>query len=80
MNDVAVEVSITSILGTTHISVDEFLRLTAGDVITLDNKCNEPIKTNIGDESYFYGKPGIIGKYRGVQILDIIDKDVDNYE
>jgi flagellar motor switch protein FliM len=75
-----VEVSITSILGTTHVSVDEFLRLAVGDVITLDNKCNDPIKTNIGDESYFYGKPGIIGKYRGVQILDIIDKDVDNYE
>jgi flagellar motor switch protein FliM len=25
-------------------------------------------------------KPGVIGKYMGIQILDIIDKDVENYD
>jgi len=75
-----VEVSITSVLGNAHISVEEFLRLTAGDVIALDNKINDPIKIDIENKPYFYAKPGVIGKYRGVQILDIIDKDVDDYE
>ncbi|KYH34792.1 flagellar motor switch protein FliM [Clostridium tepidiprofundi DSM 19306] len=75
-----VEVSIASVLGNAHISVEEFLKLTAGDVITLDNKINDPIKIYIENKPYFYAKPGVIGKYRGVQILDIIDKDVDDYE
>ena len=75
-----VKVSLTAVLGSTNITVDDFLKLSVGDVITLDNKSSSPIKLLVEDDAYYYGKPGVIGKNLGVQILDIIDKDVENYE
>ena len=75
-----VRVPITGILGNTNITVDEFLQLTEGDVITLDNLSDSPIKVLVEGQHYYTGKPGIIGKNRGIQIIDIIDKDVENYE
>ena len=74
-----VNVKLTAVLGKTQITVDEFLRLCEGDVVTLDEKINNPIKLEVEGEPYYYGKPGILGKNMGVQILDIIDKDVENY-
>jgi len=75
-----VSVQITGILGDTNITIDEFLQLTEGDVITLDNPSNSPIKVLVGGQQHYTGKPGTIGKNRGIQIIDIIDKDVENYE
>ncbi|WML35511.1 flagellar motor switch protein FliM [Clostridium sp. OS1-26] len=74
-----VNVKLTAVLGRAQITVNEFLRLGVGDVITLDEKISSPIKLVVEDEPYYYGKPGILGKNMGVQILDIIDKDVENY-
>jgi flagellar motor switch protein FliM len=75
-----VKVGLTAVLGSTNITVDDFLKLSVGDVITLDSKSTSPVKLQVEDETYYYAKPGIIGKNLGVQILDIIDKDVENYE
>jgi len=75
-----VKVSLTAILGSTNITIDDFLRLNVGDVIPLDNKSSSPVKLMVEDKSYYYGKPGIVGKNLGIEILDIIDKDVENYE
>ncbi|MBU3202940.1 flagellar motor switch protein FliM [Clostridium algidicarnis] len=75
-----VDVSLGAILGKASLTVDDFLKLTVGDVVTLDSKCNKPIKLIVEDEECFYIKPGLIGKNKGAQILDIIDKDVENYE
>lgn len=75
-----VEIGISAELGGTHISVDDFLKLTSGDVIKLDNKFTSPIKLYVEDQECYYAKPGILGKNMGVAILDIIDKDVKEYE
>ena len=75
-----VSVPLTGVLGGTNISVDEFLQLTVGDVITLDNSSDSQVKVYVEGHLCYTGKPGIIGKNRGIQILDIIDKDVENYE
>jgi flagellar motor switch protein FliM len=75
-----VSVPITGILGSTNITVNEFLQLTQGDVITLDNSSDSPVKVYVEEQLCYSGKPGTIGKNRGIQILDIIDKDVENYE
>lgn len=74
LNIVGVEMKAT--LGESNISVEDFLRLSIGDVITLDNKATDPVTLYIEDKPYYYAKPGVIGKSRGVEILDIIDKDV----
>jgi flagellar motor switch protein FliM len=75
-----VDVEVTALLGKTDITVDDFLRLSIGDVLTLDNKSNNPIKVIVEDQPSYYGKPGIVGKNTGIQILDTIDKDVEYYE
>ena len=75
-----VGVPMTGVLGTTNITVNEFLQLTVGDVIPLDNSSDSPVKIFVEEQLCYIGKPGTIGKNRGIQILDIIDKDVENYE
>jgi flagellar motor switch protein FliM len=74
-----IDLKLTAVLGSAKLTVDEFLKLGIGDVVTLDEKTNSPVKLVVEDEPYYYGKPGVIGKNMGVQILDIIDKDVENY-
>lgn len=75
-----VEMQLSAVLGTARLTVEEFLNLNIGDVITLDENTKSPIKMMVEDKVYCYGKPGIIGKNMGVEILDIISKDVENYE
>ena len=75
-----VDVNVIAELGHTSITVDDFLRLAVGDVIKLDAKSSSPIKVYVGDEECYYAKPGITGKNMGVIILDITDKEVDEYE
>jgi len=75
-----VQVPMTGVLGSTNITVNEFLQLSEGDVITLDNLSDSKVSLFVEDSLCYSGKPGIIGKNRGIEIIDIIDKDVGNYE
>jgi flagellar motor switch protein FliM len=75
-----VDINLTAVLGQTHITVDEFLKLSLGDVITLDNKTFDAVTIIAGEQQVYYAKPGIVNKSLGVEILDIIDKDVENNE
>ena len=75
-----VDVDVVAELGTANITVDDFLKLTIGDVIKLDTKSSSPIKVFVGNEECYYAKPGISGKNMGVVILDITDKEVNEYE
>ena len=71
-----VDVSMRVELGDTEITVDDFLKLVNGDILRLGTKCNEPVKVFIEDEECFIAKPGIVGKNIGIELLDIIDKEV----
>lgn len=75
-----VDVNVKVELGSTEISIDDFLKLVTGDVIKLDNKYNSPVTVVVEDEKCYLAKPGIVGKNMGVAILDIIGKDVEDYE
>lgn len=75
-----VEIELVAKLGDTNLNVDDFLRLSIGDIIKLDDKCTKPIKVLVQDEEYYYAKPGTIGKNMGVTVIDIIDKEVKEYE
>ncbi|RXI76212.1 flagellar motor switch protein fliM [Clostridium tetani] len=75
-----VETELVAVLGGAKITVEEFLRLSLGDVLILDNQIDKPININIENQLYAYGKPGVVDKNMGIQILDILDKDVENYE
>jgi len=75
-----VDVDVIAELGHASLTVDDFLKLTVGDVIKLDTKCSSPVKMYVGNEECYYAKPGIAGKNMGVVILDITDKEVNGYE
>lgn len=76
----SVDINMTVELGDIDITVDEFLKLVNGDVLRLGAKCNEPVKVLIEDEECFLAKPGIIGKNMGIELLEIIDKEVRSNE
>jgi flagellar motor switch protein FliM len=75
-----VDLDVVAELGKTNLTVDDFLRLTVGDVIKLDTKSSSPIRVYVGNEECYYAKPGVTGKNIGVMILDIADKEVNGYE
>ncbi|WP_373898279.1 flagellar motor switch protein FliM [Haloimpatiens sp. FM7315] len=75
-----VDVELLAKLGKVDLTVDDFLKLTVGDIITLDRKIDEPIDILVGENTYYYAKAGIVGKNRGIQIIDIREKDVEKYE
>lgn len=72
-----VSMELTAELGRTSVTVEEFLRLAVGDVVSLETRTEEPVHLLIEEEPGYYAKPGIIGKNIGLQILDQIDKDVE---
>ena len=60
---------ITALLGKAQLSFDEIINLKEGDVVTLDTRVNNDIEVFVSDELKFFGRPGHVGKYRGVEIL-----------
>ncbi|NEU03481.1 flagellar motor switch protein FliM [Clostridium senegalense] len=75
-----VNVDILSILGKTEITVNDFLSLNIGDVITLDNNIDSPAEVYVEEQLTYIGKPGLSGKQRAVQIIEYISEDVENDE
>ncbi|MGM9943660.1 MAG: flagellar motor switch protein FliM [Lysinibacillus sp.] len=57
-------------LGTTSISVEDFLMMNMGDVIELDQKITNPLILKVGDLPKFTVQPGKLNKKMAVQILD----------
>lgn len=75
-----VEVNVRAELGSTEIKVEEFLELVVDDIIKLDSRISDPVKLFVEDELCYIGKPGIIGKALGIELLDTISKDVNEDE
>lgn len=71
-----VEVNMHVELGKTEITIDNFLKLVKGDVLILDSQFSNPVKVFVEEEECFIAKPGVLGKNMGVELLDILDKDV----
>lgn len=64
-------------LGSSQISVREFLSLNAGDVITLNKSVDEPLHIRIGEKLKFYGTPGTTRGKLAVQISEIVSEGVE---
>lgn len=74
----SVDVGMKAVLGETKISVNDFLNLFKGDIITLDRTSDSPIDIYIEDQLLFTAKPGLVGKNKAVQIIGNIEKGVEN--
>ena len=64
---------ITTELGQGSMSVEDFLYLQAGDVISLDTKIEDPLLVKVGDIPKFTAQPGHLRNRMAVQIIDILN-------
>ncbi|MGL4654612.1 MAG: flagellar motor switch protein FliM [Sarcina sp.] len=70
-----VDVNLSVELGSSQIMISDFLKLTIGDVIRLDECISDPVKVKIEDRECYYAKPGMVGFSRGIEILDTIKEE-----
>lgn len=68
------KVTIRAVLGSTLITVGDFIDLQVGDVIQLDTPINEDVKIYVKDQLKYYGKPGIKKKKMAVKVEEIVEK------
>lgn len=64
-------------LGSSYISVQEFLNLSVGDVIMLSKQTSEGLEVKVGDKVKYIASPGTLKDRMAVQILDIVGEGVE---
>jgi flagellar motor switch protein FliM len=62
-------------LGSSHISVMEFLNLSVGDVIALHKSTDQGLEVKVGDKVKFIASPGTVRDKMAVQIHEIVDDE-----
>lgn len=67
-------------LGTTDISIQDFLMLDLGDVIQLDQTIGKPLTIKVAGTPKFTGQAGKVNKKIGIQILNAIQGGSDDDE
>ncbi|MGM9948634.1 MAG: flagellar motor switch protein FliM [Lysinibacillus sp.] len=60
-------------LGTTSISIEDFLVMNVGDVIELDQKIADPLILKVGTLPKFTVQPGKLNKKMAVQVIDPLE-------
>jgi len=69
-----VESEVSTVLLETSLRMSDFLNLKVGDVIPSDKKINWPIDIRVNGRKKYIAKPGLSGKKRAFQVLDIFDE------
>ncbi len=69
------KIPVSVVVGRTNITVDEFIDLQVGDVITLDSFVNSDFHVMIGNLLKFYAKPGISRGKNAIQITSLVGKE-----
>ena len=69
------KVPLKAILGRTTISVNDFIELQPGDVLSLDANINEDMEVEVGDLLKFYAKPGVKKNKVAIKITGVIKKE-----
>lgn len=67
-------VNLEVVLGSSEITVEDFLALELGDIIQLNVKSEDPLKLFVEDKLHFLVKPGKIEDRLGVKILQFIEE------
>ncbi len=67
-------------LGTARVTVRDLVNLRKDDVVTLDTRLNDDVEVYVEDELKFFGKAGLLGKHRAVQIGSRVQHRMDMEE
>ncbi len=73
-------VTLRAELGSSTISIGEFLNLGLGDVIQLDSSSDEPVKIRVGNMLKYKAQPGISKKRLAIQVTEVLQEGVDEIE
>ncbi len=68
-------VPMKAVLGTSRISVNDFINLQAGDIIRLDRKVDEELNVYVGNIRKFTALPGAAGDEYAVRITSIVREE-----
>lgn len=68
------DLTVSAELGSSDLSIQDFLQLQPGDVIQLDRTIDQPLVVKIGDKPKFTGQPGKLNKKLAVQIIDHLSR------
>lgn len=71
-------IDVRAILGSTHISVSDFIDLGVGDVIKLDNRVDEDIIIMVDGRPKFRARPGLHNKKLAVKVTGIVEGGEDD--
>ncbi|MFY3793397.1 flagellar motor switch protein FliM [Ureibacillus sp. MALMAid1270] len=66
------EIELIAELGTTDITIEDFLYMSIGDVIQLDKKIDDPLVLKVGNIPKFIVQPGKRNKKMAIQIMDLV--------
>ncbi len=69
------KVPLKAVLGRTQISVNDFLMLQQGDVLTLNTNVEGKVEVLVGEILKFKGQPGVRNKKLAVKITDIMKEE-----
>lgn len=73
-------VQIVAELGTSDISIQDFLMLDIGDVIEMNQSIQHPLIIKVGDIPKFIGQPGKVNKKMAVQVLGTLEEGKEDGE
>lgn len=79
-NTKKVEAELSAVLLNTRIKMREFLNLRLGDVIRSEKKIDLPIEVCVNKRRKYGAKPGISGKKRAFQVLEVLDNIAEEKE
>lgn len=74
------QVVVKAELGSTPLTIGEFLNLNKGDVIQLDTAYDESINVRVGNLLKFKAQPGVYRKKVALQISEVLNEGNDFYE
>ncbi|MBM7837658.1 flagellar motor switch protein FliM [Alkalihalobacillus xiaoxiensis] len=65
-------IDVSAELGRSEITIDEFLQLREGDVITLNQLIDESLQVLVGGEHKFKGQPGLQRDRMAIQVTEVL--------
>jgi flagellar motor switch protein FliM len=68
-----VDANVAAVLLESRIKMKDFLRLSLGDIVPSEKKIDQPIEISVNRRRKFEGRPGLAGKKRAFQVLDVRD-------
>lgn len=71
------KLDLSVLLGSTNITIRDFMDLSKGDVIRLDKKANQALNMYVEGKMHYRVQPGIYNDQISVQVIECLEGDVD---